>query len=190
MIHDEGGYVDLSWSPPNFPVDTLGVTYDVQRRPRGGSWRSLPSVEGAVTARRISFADLPPVGVRTGQTFRVRSVHNGRRSAWVESDGNLTTWNAPKPFRIVFAGEFVHTTATDTIPFVRFIATALDDFDSHQFTSYTFSCELSVGDRRNYAPNPQMVRNCGNVQMRSQELSCGTCRWEQRRGSGLRPIER
>ena len=179
VIHNEGGYADLSWSHPTFPADPAGITYDLQRRPGArGSWSSLPSVDSAVSTR-ISFADLPPVGVRSKQTFRVRSVHNGRRSAWVESDGNLETWPAPKAFRLLYVGLL----GTDPDKFARFAGTALDDYDSHRFHGYTFTCEFSVGDRRNYAPNATLERLCkfvgGGIGLRVEveNLPAGETTW-------------
>ena len=157
VIHNGGGYADLSWSPPNVPVDTAGVTYDVQRRPGRSSWRSLPSVDGAVATRRISFADLPLVGVQSKQTFRVRSVHNGRRSAWVESDGNLTTWDAPKPFWLNFAG--IH--GNGSTRYIQLNATARAG--THTIADFSYTCEISAGNRSNYAPNPAAFRDCGYV---------------------------
>lgn len=152
MIHNGGGYADLSWSPPNVPVDTAGVTYDVQRRQGTRSWRSLPSVDGAVATRRISFADLPPVGVQSRQTFRVRAVHNGRRSAWVESDGNLTTWNKPQAARVTLNRHNYPRSSVD----LRFIFTVAD---AKHRRNLRFKCEVSVGNR-SYSSTLPMGRTC------------------------------
>ena len=166
VIHNGGGYADLSWSPPNVPVDTAGVTYDVQRRPGRSSWRSLPSVDGAVATRRISFADLPPVGVRSKQTFRVRTVHNGRRSAWVESDGNLVTWNKPQAAQVTLNHH--NYVGPNNFVDLRFI---FANADVKHRRNLRFKCEVSVGNRSyssTLPPGRTCVERYGNVGIQCQ----------------------
>ena len=95
--HSETGHVDLYWDKPAFPEDEAGVTYSFQASARGGSWRNFTAfTSDGAKHRRVSFADMPPVGRATNYEFRVRATHSGRSGPWSEPTNEIRTWNAPE----------------------------------------------------------------------------------------------
>ena len=155
--HDPDGYVDLDWTKPAFPEDEAGVTYSFQASARGGSWRSWANFteEGQLT-RKISFADMPPVGRATAYKFRVRATLNGRSGPWSEPTNEISTWDAPG--RVDIRLSSVHSGNVMSAGKVNLIF-GWNEADSHLRESYNDGhqdghpferCEISVGNRSSY----------------------------------------
>ena len=149
--HSETGHVDLYWDKPAFPEDEAGVTYSFQASARGGSWRNFTAfTSDGAKHRRVSFADMPPVGRATNYEFRVRATHSGRSGPWSEPTNEIRTWNAPERVS-VRVGSYGGVDRMDgEVNFVFGFTTV----DSHLRNSYrngtVASCEISVGNRSSY----------------------------------------
>ena len=175
LIHQDSGHAKMYWSPPVFPPDTAGVTYDIQHRAGSGRWRSLPSVAGDTA--RVSFVDLPPVGVSMPHKFRIRTVHDRKRSAWAEADSEIVTFDRPEPFSVKLnrsnarcdpsgAGSSTCSGIMEGVIFrdttkVELIITPLTVADVNRRRSLHYTWEVSEGNRYSYpAPTGEWHKSC------------------------------
>ena len=149
--HSETGHLDLYWDKPAIPEDETGVTYSFQASARGGSWRDFTAfTSDGAKHRRVSFADMPPVGRATNYEFRVRATHSGQSGPWSEPTNEIRTWNAPERVS-VRVGSYGGVDRMDgEVNFVFGFTTV----DSHLRNSYrdgtVASCEISVGNQSSY----------------------------------------
>ena len=106
-------------------------------------------------AARFSFADMPPVGMETGHGFRIRTVYEGQRSAWVEGDGEIVTFLAPEPFAVRMFDrderEFRLTMEPITVA------------DTKRRNSLHYIWEISEDDRQTYTQDGRRNVSCGHV---------------------------
>ncbi len=148
-IHRDSGHVSLRWDEPAIPEDGAGVTYSVEAMSRGG-WRSFTDfTDEDAKSRTISFADMPPVGVATDYTFRVRATHNGRSGPWSNETNPTRTWDAPGRVDVQISSTGSNLDGRGGVSLL-FGFTGDDARHRRSYDTTHAGCEISVGNRSSY----------------------------------------
>ena len=173
VVATDPGVVHVTWGNPSFPRGTAladSVTFEVARSRNGGSWRSSETgLDG--NSLEVSFLELTPVGVSGSYRFRIRTNYNGRRSTWVETEGEISTIDAPAALTIRISdnnakcvpfGTGTTCNATggnlqrgqiyrDTMR-IQILINPATSRDRNRSGSLTYSYRVSEGDRNSYGP--------------------------------------
>ena len=184
VVATDPGVVHVTWGNPSFPRGTAladSVTFEVARSRNGGSWRSLETgLDG--NSLEVSFLELTPVGVSGSYRFRIRTNYNGRRSTWVETEGEISTIDAPAALTIRISdnnakcvpfGTGTTCNATggnlqrgqiyrDTMR-IQILINPATSRDRNRSGSLTYSYRVSEGDRNSYGPSTDIVFSKTNI---------------------------
>ena len=130
----------------------------------------------------VSFLELTPVGVRGSYRFRIRTNYNGQRSTWVETEGEISTINAPAALTLRISdnnakcvpfGTGTRCNATggdlqrgwiyrDTTR-IQILINPATSRDRNRSGSLTYSYRVSEGDRNSYGPSTDIVFSKTNI---------------------------